>query len=121
MAWTYNTNRIYPQNSEESNSAILPRLQPLSGGTVIQAFGYDSDIRTISAIVVGDTIKDALRILSKDGGSAHALVSPEGSLGNWILKSFKASRTNSTCQTIDQTQDSDAPVYDVELELVRED
>lgn len=121
MAWTYSGHRIYAQSSEESNSATLPRLQPLSGGTVIQVFGYESDVRNISAIVVGDTIKDALRIISKDGGIAHALVSPEGSLGNWSLKSFKASRTNSTCQSIDQTQDSDAPVYNVELELVRED
>jgi len=121
MAWTYDGNRIYVQSSEESNSAILPRLQPLSGGTVIQSFGYESDTRTVSAIVVGDTIKEALRVLSKDGGIAHALVSPEGSLGSWSLKSFKASRTESTCQSIDQTQDSTAPVYEVELELVIED
>lgn len=121
MAWTYNSLRIYPQDSEEGNQAILPRLQPLSGGTVIQSFGYESDIRNISAIIVGDTIKDGLRVLTKDGGTSHALVSPEGSLGNWILKSFKAKRTMSTCQSIDQTQDSDAPVYEVELQLERED
>jgi hypothetical protein len=42
-------------------------------------------------------------------------------MGNWILKSFKAKRTPSVCQSIDQTQDETAPVYDIELELHRED
>jgi hypothetical protein len=121
MAWTYNSIRIYAHDYEEGNNQILPRLQPLSGGTILQSYGYESDVRNISAIVVGDTNKDALRVLTKSGGTAYALVSPEGSMGNWILKSFKAKRTPSVCQSIDQTQDETAPVYDIELELHRED
>jgi hypothetical protein len=120
MPWTYNSNRFYAQDSDETTSAIAPRLQPLSGGSVIQSFGYDSDIRKIEAIVVGDTIKNALKALANDGMQLHTLVSPEGSLGSWALKSFSARRTDSTCQTIDITQDETAPVYDVSMEFWQE-
>lgn len=121
MAWTYNSNRIYVQKITKGASAIAPRLQPLSGGSVIQSFGYDSTIRNITAIVVGDTINDALEALAKDGMQVHPLVGPEGSLGNWSLKDYNSDRTESTCQTIDITQPETAPVYDVELTLWRED
>src|SRR3990172_10839526 len=117
MAWTYNSNRIYVQKITKGASQIMPRLQPLSGGSILQSFGYDSTIRNITAIVVGDTIEQALEALSKDGGLAHALVSPEGSLGNWILKDYSSDRTESTCQTIDITQAEDVPVYNCELTL----
>lgn len=119
--WTYGGVRIYAQNSSKNAAQILARLQPVNGGTVIQSFGYDSSIRNISAIVVGDTNESALEAFAKDGGTEHELVSYEGSLGNWILKSFSSNRRMGTCQTIDTTQDEDAPVYDVELELHRED
>lgn len=121
MAWTYGGHRIYVQKSSQSDAQIMPRLQPLSGGTVIQSFGYESEIRNVTAIVVGDTIKNALKAFAKDGATSHAFVSPEGSLGNWILKSFQADRTEATCQTIDETQPEEAPVYDIELELQIED
>lgn len=121
MAWTYGGVRIYVQESEKSRSQILPRLQPLSGGTVIQSFGYESPIRSVSALIVGDTNEATLDGFSKDSGTAHEFVSPEGSLGNWILKSYKASRTKSTCQSIDTLQSDDAPVYDISLELQLED
>lgn len=117
MPWTYGGHRIYVQESGENTSNILPRLQPLSGGTIVQSFGYESDIRPVSAIVVGDTIKNALKAFANDGGALHAFVSPEGSLGNFALKSINVRRTKSVCQTIDITQPEEAPVYDVELEL----
>lgn len=121
MAWTLNGNRIYVQKLSKATSSILPRLQPLSGGTVIQSFGYDSTTLSISAITVGDTITNALMALAQDGGTLYALVSPEGSLGNWMVKSCSPSRTNSTCQSIDIAQPEEAPVYEVDLELWRED
>ena len=120
MAWTLGGHRIYVQGSDENTSQILPRLQPLAGGTVIQSFGYDSTVRSVTAIVVGDTIKSALLAFAQDGGVAHTFVSPEGSLGDWIVKSCVPKRTNSTCQSIDQAQPDTAPVYDVELELWQE-
>lgn len=120
MAWTLGGHRIYAQKSDENTSQILPRLQPLSGGSVIQSFGFDSIVRNLSVIVVGDTIKNALRAFAQDAGTVHALVSPEGSLGNWIVKSCVPNRTTSTCQSIDQTQPDTAPVYEIEIELWKE-
>lgn len=117
MPWTYGALRIYPDKSGENTVSILPRLQPLSGGSIIQSFGYDSTIRQYSGVIVGDTIKEALEAFAKDGGTAHALVSPEGSLGNFSCKSFHVDRTMSTCQTIDVTQPEEAPVYNFEIEL----
>lgn len=117
MPWTLGGHRIYTQKSSENTSQILPRLQPVNGPTVIQSFGYDSLTRAITIIVVGDTIKNALIAFAQDGGLSHAFVSPEGSLGNWIVKSCVPSRTESTCQTIDPLQPTDAPVYEIELEL----
>lgn len=117
MPWTLGGHRLYVQKSTENTSQILPRLQPVSGGTVVQSFGYDSTVRTVTAIVVGDTIKNALMAFAQDGGLSHEFVSPEGSLGNWIVKSCSPDRTESVCQSIDTTQPEDAPVYDVELEL----
>jgi hypothetical protein len=99
----------------------MPRLQPIGGGSVLQSFGYDSTVRNVTAIVVGDTIEQAIEAFSKDGGSSHALVSPEGSLGSWVVKDYNSNRTESTCQTIDISQPEDAPVYDVEMTLWRED
>lgn len=121
MAWTYGGVRIYAQESSRSSAQILARLQPVNGGTVIHSFGYESMIRNVTAIVVGDTNDAALYAFSKDGGTTHELVSPEGSLGNWICKGYSSRRTDSTCQTIDTTQPETAPVYEVELELHRED
>ncbi len=115
--WQLGGHRIYAQKSNENTSQILPRLQPVSGPTVVQSFGYDSLVRSLTVIVVGDTIKNALIAFAQDGGLSHVLVSPEGSLGNWIVKSCVPSRTDSTCQTIDTTQATDAPVYEIELEL----
>lgn len=117
MAWTLGGHRIYAQKSNEDTSQILPRLQPLSGGTVVQSFGYDSLIRKLQVIVVGDTIKNAIRAFSQDGGTSHALVSPEGSLGNFIVRAVGVNRTDSVCQTIDTTQPAEAPVYEIDLEL----
>lgn len=117
MAWTYGSRRFYPNKSGENTAAILPILQPLSGGSIIQNFGYQSTVRQYGGVIVGDTIKEALEAFAKDGGTAHALVSPEGAMGNFMMKSFNADRTMSICQTIDVTQPEEAPVYDFQMEL----
>jgi len=120
MAWTLGGNRFYVQKHAEATSQIMPRLQPLSGGSQLQVFGYDSTIKTISALVVGDTIKNVFQGYAKDGGTSHALVSPEGSMGNWIVKDFQPNRIPNVCQTIDTSQAEDAPLYDCEFILWQE-
>ena len=117
MAWTISGHRIYTQKSLEDTGQIIPRLSPLSGGTILQVFGYDSLIRKMNALVVGDTIKNAIKAFSQDGGTSHALVSPEGSLGSFIVKSCAVNRLPIVCQLIDLTQPTTTPVYEVDLEL----
>ena len=117
MAWTIGGNRSYVQNSLEDTSQILPRLHPLAGGTIVQVFGYDSLIRKMTALVVGDTIKNLIKGYSQDGGTVHAVVSPEGSLGNFIVRSCNVKRLPIVCQTIDTLQSTAAPVYELEVEL----
>jgi len=116
MAWTLNSIRIFVSESKEDAGQIVPRLQPLSGGTVLQVFGYDSDVRTLGAIVVGDTDKDALKAL-RTTGSSYSLMSPEGSLGSFIVKNVSISRIHSICQTIRVDLPSDAPVYQADIQL----
>lgn len=117
MPWSLGGVRIYAQESAENNAQILPRLQPISGGTVVQSFGYESPIRNITALVVGSGNNNALKAFASDAGASHELVSPEGSLGNFIVKSYVPKRTMVVCQTIDITQPEEAPVYESDIEL----
>lgn len=119
MAWTINGIRIFVQESKEDAGQIVPRLQPLSGGTVLQVFGYESDIRTVGAVVVGDADKDAIKAL-RTTGSTYTLVSPEGSLGSFIVKNVSVNRVKCICQTLRPDLDAEAPVYDVEIQLYDE-
>lgn len=120
MAWTLGGVRIYAQESAEETGQILPRLQPLSGGTVIQNFGYESTVRNVDAIIIGDTRKAALKAFAQDE-TPVAFVGPEGSLGNVIVRKFQAKRNKTTCQRIDLALPEIAPVYDVSFELYVED
>ena len=116
MAWTLDGIRIFVGESKEDAGQIVPRLQPLSGGTVLQVFGYESDVRTIGAIVVGDTDKDALKAL-RTTGSTYTLVSPEGTIGDFIVKNVSVNRVPCICQTLRTDLDADSPVYQVEIQL----
>lgn len=116
MAWTLNSIRIFVQESNAESGQIIPRLQPLSGGTVLQIFGYDSRVNTINGIVVGDTDRDALMNLTTTG-SAYTLVSPEGSMGTYYVRKVAYKRIPNICQTMRPDLASDAPVYIFDLEL----
>lgn len=114
--WTLNSIRIFVQESTAEGSQIIPRLQPLSGGTVLQIFGYEDRIHGINAIVVGDTDRDALLALRKTGNT-YTLVSPEGSMGSYYVKKVAYKRIPNLCQTMRPDLAEDAPVYIFDLEL----
>jgi len=116
MAWSLDGIRTFVNESKEEAGQIVPRLQPLGGGTVLQTFGYESDVRTIQAIVVGDIDKEALKDLRKTG-SAYTLLSPEGSLGSFTVKNVVVTRIHCICQTLRPDLAEDAPVYEVEIQL----
>ncbi len=120
MAWTIGGVRIYVQESAEETGQILPRLQPLSGGTIIQSFGYESTTRNIAGLVVGETNKNTIKAFAQDSTPVN-FVTWEGLTHTGIMRKFNAKRTPIVCQTIDIAQDTDAPVYDVNFEFYIED
>jgi len=117
MAWTYNGNRIYVLDKDSTPvSQMIARIQPLSGGTSEQVFGYESAIFKISCKVVGDTILDALIALGKTG-LAYTLAGSSGFSKTLYLKSVNYKQDNTVWQSIDIAQDQLTPVYSVVLEL----
>ena len=116
MNWTIDGIRIFTQAIKEDVAQIIPRLQPLDGGTILQIFGYESDIRTLSCIVVGNTDKDAIKALTENAGTV-VVQSPEGSLGSYYVKGVSVTRIPSICQTLRGDLDADSPLYNVEIQL----
>jgi hypothetical protein len=122
MPWTLGGIRIFVSESKEEGGQIVPRLQPLSGATILQIFGYESDIRTLGAVVVGDTDKDALKSL-RTTGSGYILESPEyptpSGIGSFVVKNVSINRLHSICQTLRSDLATDAPVYQAEIQLYK--
>jgi hypothetical protein len=114
--WSLNGIRIFVQENTGDGSQIIPRLQPLDGGTVLQFFGYESEVRSINAFVVGDTDMDALRALRKTS-TAYTLISPMRTLGNFYVKKISYKQIPNICQTLRTDLASDAPMYIVDMEL----
>jgi len=114
--WTLNGIRIFVQEANADASQIIPRLQPLSGPTVIQIFGYESQVHSLNAIVVGDTDKAALMTLATTGLD-YALVSPEGSMGDFLIKKISFKRIRNICQTLRPDLAEDSPMYVFDMEL----
>jgi hypothetical protein len=116
MAWTLNGTRIFVQKFSGSGKQIKPRLQPLSGGTVVQTFGYETEIINCVALIVGDTNLNRIKDYYIEDTTCE-LVSPEGSKGNFKVVTVSYDRVSCICQSFDLTQLKDAPVYNIELEL----
>ena len=116
MPWTLNSIRIFAQENTGDGSQIVPRLQPLSGGTVLQFFGYEDEVRNINAYVVGDTDMNALKALRKTS-TAYELISPMGDLGDFYVKKVAYKQIHNICQTLRPDLAEDAPMYIVDLEL----
>lgn len=117
MSWTYNGIRIFVSKRTGEAKQIIPTLQPLSGGTVIQFYGYETETVQIGGLVVGASDLRALLAL-KETSTDYELQSPEGSIGYFYLKDVKYDRTNSIYQTMRQDLDCAAPVYEVDISLI---
>ena len=116
MNWSLNSIRIYVSNEAGGGKQIMPILQPLAGGSVVQFYGYETTTKQISGLVVGATNKNALLVL-KETATAYTLTSPEGSLGSFYVKDVKYKREPIVYQTIDTTQTCETPVYSVDIDL----
>lgn len=122
MAWTLNSVRIYVQGFSSDEEALVARLNPRAGGTILHWFGSSDEILQIQGFVLTDTDKDSLKAL-KDTNDVYELVSPEGSLGNWLVKKVSAVREMSNHHRFfDRPSEAlDEPLYRVTLELYEDD
>jgi hypothetical protein len=116
MAWYFGARRIFVQDYSETDTAIVPRLQPLSGPTVYQWFGYERPILNLSGLVVGNTDKVAIKGFYDDG-IARTLTGPYSINKDYYVKKCVIKLNPTTCQTIRPDLDTDSPVYNIELEL----
>ena len=119
MTWQYGGTRIFVQELSDTHQQIIPRLQPLASGTVLQFFGYEDEIKNITALVVGDIDKNHLSSLTMSGVSFE-LDSPEGILGDYYPKSITFNRMTVLQQTIRPDLDCYSPVYRAEMQLYKD-
>lgn len=120
MAWTFNSIRIFLQTRDESTSQVIARLQPVTGKTIKQFFGYESPIIKLTAYVVGDTDKDALKSYVTTN-SSYALYQDTTLVGNYFVHSVSFSQVRSIGQTLRQDLACESPVYMMELEVYPDD
>ncbi|MGQ9642796.1 MAG: hypothetical protein ACUVT3_02940 [Ignavibacterium sp.] len=119
--WYLDTTRIFVQKYETTNNQIVARLQPLSGLSVHQIFGAESEVINIECLVVGNTDRNTLKAKVRDGAT-HTLTGAFGiNITGLIVKSMKDSLTNAICQTLRPDLPETAPVYSVSLELYRDE
>jgi len=117
MNWSLNGIRVFTSKYGGNAKQIMPTLQPLSGGTVVQFYGYETVTTQIAGLVVGSSDLNALINLTTTGSDSYTLASPEGSLGTFSVKSVKFERLNIYSQTIRPDLSCYSPVYNVEIDL----
>jgi hypothetical protein len=118
--WTFNHVRIYVVKDVADFQQEIARLQPLRAGTIHHVFGWDDPVVKLEAVVVGSPT--ALNLISfTKSGSSMELMSPYGDLGDYYLKSINFDTIPTIKQTIDRTQDCDATVYRVNMELYKDE
>jgi hypothetical protein len=116
MAWYLDTVRITVQKLDGDNVQIIPRLQPLSGGTVLQVFGYEDETTSLGCLVVGSGDLASLQGMVIDG-LTHTLSGPENFVHDYYIKSLSHSRQMTRAQTFRSDKDCFASVFNVEMEL----
>jgi hypothetical protein len=114
--WVIDDVRIFVQKLPEESSQTIARLQPLTGGTVFQTFGYENTIYRVSCIVVGSGDLSRIKSKSRDG-LTHVLSGGYGYRKTGYLKSVSAEPRMIISQTIRPDLNCTDPVYDVTLEL----
>ncbi len=118
--WKLNNIRIFVQKQEEVDKQIIARLQPLTGGTILQVFGYEDVTQKLGCTVVGDADMASLKALTRTGDS-YTLTNYEGTVGDFFVNDIQRTRVQCICQTLRPDLDSDAPVFDVSITLYKDE
>jgi phage protein U len=121
MAWSLNGTRIFVQKYTGEEKQIIAKLQPLSGGTIFQFFGYQTNQVKLVAKVVKKSNVDDLKALTITGTS-YSLVSPEGTIGDFFVEDVSEDRNTSIYQSLLLTTGYSCtdPVYDVTISLLED-
>lgn len=114
--WSYAGRRIFVQEYSSGRKQIIPRLNPIGAGTILQIFGHDERILKVNAFVVGFEDMTALRLLTASGISFDLDTPVEGTQ-SWFLNDIQDKLTKGIKQTLRTDLDCEAPVYLVDLEL----
>lgn len=118
--WYLGSIRLFVQKLNDSDVQIIARLNPFSGGTILHTFGYEDEITKINAKIVGLTDKAALKTMSKND-TFYTLSTPYGNWGDFKIKSISFELTNVICQTLRPDLPENSPVFDVDIELYRDE
>ena len=114
--WSYAGVRIFVQEAQTGTKQIIPRLNPIGAGTILQIFGYDEGIRKINAYVVGWEDMSILRSLTTSGISFNLATPQEGTYA-FFCNDVQDKMVMTICQTLRPDLPEDSPVYLVDLEL----
>lgn len=117
--WTYGGVRIFVTDLETVNNQIIARLFPYESDTVHQVFGQEGAASTLTCKVVGN-LDPALLQSFTTSGTSFELVSPNGSLGNFILRSANFKVDPSVRQTLRTDLPLNSWVYTTKLELYKD-
>jgi hypothetical protein len=126
MGWYLDTTRIFLTEAGEDDKSSIARLNPLGGGTLHHYWGWEEPILKLKAYVVGDTDKNAVNDMRKDGlthillGSGFAVPEWNWSLDGWV-HSINWSISNTNQQTIRPDLDCYTPVYIADIEFYVEE
>lgn len=118
--WTIDSLRIFTQDESDSFSQSIARLNPLDDYTVYHNFGFESDIKKLSAKVVGFPDRNTLIGYSRDG-LTHVLSGVGIFWGNYYIKSVGTKMDSSIYQNfyVDADHDCDDPVFTCEIEMYK--
>lgn len=121
MSWIFNNIRIYASRDDTKTAQVIARLQPLAGSTILHVFGNEAEIKSFGGLVAtsGDLL--SLQALTTTGLS-YTLSGPEGILGDYFVKDFSAKRNSTVniCLFDRPSLPSNVPVYEVNLELYKD-
>jgi hypothetical protein len=116
MSWYLDSTRVFVTDYNEDWKQTIARLQPVSGPTVHQIYGYESPILKVKVTIVGQTDKDALAGYSRDA-QLHTLSGPWGAL-DYYIENITFTPIITICQTLRSDLPTTAQVYEAGITLL---
>lgn len=119
MAWWLDTTRIFVVDRTNDQKQIIAKLQPINAGTIYHVFGYENRVAKINGYIVGDTDYGAITAMTQDG-ETHLFSGAYGYVYPYYVNTATFKQVNCICQTLRPDLDSDAPVWQFDIELLKE-